>query len=187
MALSFLYLLFVRVSQLIRFACRGRDELAIEVVMLRHEVSVLRRQIDRPALRPADRALLAGLARLLPRHRRSHIFVQPDTLLRWHRDLVRRQWTYPHRRSGWPQVPSPSSSDSPRRTPPGATGGPRRARRMGIKLAPSSIWAILKRQGLEPSPEAVGSDLGRVPPRPGKGASRVRLLLRRHGPAPLAL
>ena len=88
MALSFLYLLFVHVSQLIRFACRGRDELAIEVVMLRHEVSVLRRQIDRPALRPAD-GHCSPVGTALPRHRRSHIFVQPDTLLRWHHNIVR--------------------------------------------------------------------------------------------------
>src|SRR5271155_4089531 len=54
----------------------------------------------------APQMLLAGLARLLPRHRRRHLFVPPDPLLRWHRDLVRRRWTYPHRRSGRPPVPS---------------------------------------------------------------------------------
>lgn len=160
MALSFLYLLFVRVSQLARLACRGRDELAIEVVMLRHEVSVLRRQIDRPALRPADRALLAGLARLLPGHRRRHLFVQPDTLLRWHRDLVRRRWTYPHRRSGRPPVPSGTVALVLRLAKENSTWGYRRVHgelaTMGIKLAPSSIWAILKRHGLEPSPRRSG-------------------------------
>ena len=69
MALSFLYLLFGRVTQLSRLSCRNQNELAIEVVILRHEVAVLRRQIDRPALRPAGRALPTGLAQLLPRHR----------------------------------------------------------------------------------------------------------------------
>ena len=160
MALSFLYLLFVRVSQLLRLACQGRDELAIEVVMLRHEVSVLRRQIDRPALRLADRALLAGLARLLPRHRRRHLFVQPDTLLRWHRDLVRRRWTHPHRRSGRPPVPSGTVALVLRLAKENPTWGYRRVHgelaTMGIKLAPSSIWAILKRHGLEPSPRRSG-------------------------------
>jgi putative transposase len=63
MVLSFLYLAFVRMVQLVRLSCRAQDDLAIEVVMLRHEVAVLRRQVDRPALRPPGRALLAGLSR----------------------------------------------------------------------------------------------------------------------------
>jgi len=98
MALRFLYLFFLRVAQLIRLSGLDREKLAVEVVMLRHEVAVLRRQVNRPTLQPADRALLAGPARLLPRRRLGRFFVQPDTLLRWHRDLVRRRWTYPHRR-----------------------------------------------------------------------------------------
>ena len=93
MVLSFLYLAFVRILQLLRLIRRDTEELAIEVVVLRHEVAVLRRQVDRPALRPAVRALLAGLSRLLSRTHRGGFFVQPATLLRWHRDLVRRRWT----------------------------------------------------------------------------------------------
>ena len=73
--------------------------------MLRHEVAVLRRQVDRPALRPSDRALLAGLSRLIPRGKLHRFFVQPDTLLRWHRELVRRKWTYPEP-SGRPKIPT---------------------------------------------------------------------------------
>ena len=98
MALSFLYLAFVRVLQLVQLLRRKDEQLAIEVLALRHEVSVLRRQVTRPALRPSDRALLAGLSRLLSRRRRGRFFVQPETLLRWHRDLVRRRWT--HNRHG---------------------------------------------------------------------------------------
>src|ERR1019366_9714903 len=64
MALSFLYVAFVRILQLVLLGRRDSDELAVEVVMLRHEVAVLRRQVVRPALRPPDRALLAGLSRL---------------------------------------------------------------------------------------------------------------------------
>ena len=75
MAFSFLYLAFVRVVQLVRLMCRAQDDLAIEVVMLRHEVAVLRRQVARPALQPADRAVLAGLSRLLSRARRGRFFV----------------------------------------------------------------------------------------------------------------
>jgi hypothetical protein len=83
-----------------------RYDLAIEVVILRHEVAVLRRQVHRPALKPADRAVLAGLARLLPRHRLGHLFVQPTTLLRWHRVLVAKRWTYSHGRAGRPTIPT---------------------------------------------------------------------------------
>ena len=84
---------------------RDSEELAIEVVMLRHEVAVLPRQVARPALRPSDRALLTELSRLLGRRYRSKFFIQAETLLRWHRDLVRRRWTYPHG-SGRPNVPA---------------------------------------------------------------------------------
>ena len=97
MALSFFYLAFVRLLQLVRLSRRGQQELAVEVVMLRHEVAVLRRQVVRPALQPADRAVLAGLSRLLSAARRGRFFVQPETLLRWHRDLVRQKWTHAHR------------------------------------------------------------------------------------------
>jgi len=97
MALSFLYIAFIRVLELLRLREGDATDLAIEVVVLRHEVAVPRRQVARPALRPADRALFAGLSRLLSKAKRSRFFVQPETLLRWHRDLVRRRWTYHHR------------------------------------------------------------------------------------------
>ncbi len=84
--------------------------LAIEVVILRHEVSVLRRQVARPALRPPDRAVLAGLSRLLSAVRRRRLFVKPETLLRWHRDLVRRRWTTSHGAPGRPGVPAGTDS-----------------------------------------------------------------------------
>ncbi len=61
MAMSFFYLAFTRILQLLRLSRRDRDDLAIEILMLRHEVTVLRRQVVRPALRPSDRALLSGL------------------------------------------------------------------------------------------------------------------------------
>ena len=104
MTLSFLYRAYCRVIQLIRLIARKDTDLAIEVVVLRHEVAVLRRQVHRPALEPADRAVLAGLARLLTRHRLGHLFVQPATLLRWHRGLVAKRWTYPPGRPGRPGI-----------------------------------------------------------------------------------
>src|SRR5271154_7500330 len=97
---------FVRVLQLVRLSWSRQADLAIEVVVLRHEVAVLRRQVARPSLRWADRAVLAGLSQVLSATRRSRFFVQPETLLRWHRDLVRRRWTYAHRRPGRPALPA---------------------------------------------------------------------------------
>jgi hypothetical protein len=123
--LSFLYQAFCRVFQLIRLSCRTDTDLAIELVMLRHEVAVLRRQVHPPMLDPADRALLAGLARLLPRQGLGRFFVQPALLLRWHRDLVAKRWTYPHGRPGRPAIPAEplrSFSSWRRTTRPGATG-----------------------------------------------------------------
>ena len=116
MTLSFLYRAFCRALQLMRLICRSNVDLAVEVVMLRHEVAILRRQVRRPALEPADRAVLAGLAGLLPRQRLRRFFVQPATLLGWHRDLVANRWTYPHGRPGRPGIEprtrSPSCSPS---------------------------------------------------------------------------
>jgi transposase InsO family protein len=159
MALSFLYIAFVRILELIRLCRSGCDDLAIEVVILRHEVAVLRRQVNRPALRPSDRALLAGLVRLLDRRKRRRFFVQPETLLRWHRDLVRRRWTYA-RRPGRPSIPAGTVKIILRLAGENPTWGYRRIHgelaRMGGVLSPSSVWAILRRLGVEPSPMRSG-------------------------------
>jgi hypothetical protein len=138
---------------------RDNEELAIEVVMLRYEVALLRRQVARPALRPSDQALLAGLSRLLGRRRLGRFFVQPETLLRWHRDLIRRRWTYPHR-SGRPTVPTGTIAIVLQLARENPTWGYRRIRgelaTIGIALAPSSVWAILRRHDIDPSPGRPG-------------------------------
>ena len=160
MTLSFLYRAFCRVLQLIRLIGRSDTDLAIEVVMLRHEVAVLRRQVHRPALEPADRAVLAGLARLLPRRRLGRFFVRPETLLRWHRDLVAKRWTYPHGRPGRSGIAKGTTALVLRLAKENPQWGYRRIHgelaTMGIVIAASSVWAILKRHGIEPSPRRSG-------------------------------
>jgi len=73
--------------------------------VLRHQLAVLRRQAARPRFSWSDRALIATLAKLVPRGRWAAFLVKPETILRWHRALVRRRWTYPHRGPGRPSLP----------------------------------------------------------------------------------
>jgi transposase InsO family protein len=162
-ALSFLYLAFLRTFQVLRLQRADSTELAIEVVVLRHEVAVLRRQVVRPALQPSDRALLAGLSRLLPRARFHRFFVQPDTLLRWHRDLVRRKWTFP-KPSGRPRIPAGTVQLVVRLAKENPIWGYRRIHGelaiLGIDLAPASVWNILQRHDLDPSANRAGPTWG---------------------------
>jgi putative transposase len=98
-----LYLMFVRLTAWMALLARSAASKDAELLVLHQEVAVLRRQNPRPKLDWADRAILAALTRLLPRHVRTGRLVTPDTLLRWHRRLVRWRWTYPPR-GGRPPV-----------------------------------------------------------------------------------
>jgi hypothetical protein len=102
---SFAYLALRRVLELVLLCFRSAQAKEIEIPVLRHELAVLRRQHPRPRLQPTDRALLAALSRLLPRARWSVLLVQPETLLRWHRRMVARRWTYPTTSNGRPPIP----------------------------------------------------------------------------------
>jgi putative transposase len=88
---SFVYLALRRVLELVLLCFRSAQAKEIEILVLRHELAVLRRQHPRPRLQPTDRALLAAFGRLLPRVRWSVFLVRPETLLRWHRRIVRRR------------------------------------------------------------------------------------------------
>jgi putative transposase len=101
---SLLYLLFRRVLAVAALRLRTREFKELEIVVLRHELAVLRRQISHPRLDESDRVFLAAASRLLGRASHPSFFVRPDTLVGWHRQLVRRRWTYAGRRRGRPAL-----------------------------------------------------------------------------------
>jgi transposase InsO family protein len=158
MTLRLLYLLCCQVLRwlvLLSWSAAAKDA---ELLMLRHEVAVLRRQVARPRVDWADRAMLAGLARLLPRPAWHGLIVQPTTLLGWHRDLVRRRWTYPHRR-GRPALAAELRALVLRLARENPTWGYRRIHgelcRLGHSnnIGASTVWTILQRAGVAPAPK----------------------------------
>jgi transposase len=133
-----------------------------EILILRHQVAVLQRQVKHPRLSRADRAVLAALARLLPgsQLRQLRLIISPRTLLRWHADLVRRYWTHPRRGPGRPRTAASvralvleMARDNPGwacRRIHGELAG------LGCRLAPSTVWQILKDAGIDPAPTRSG-------------------------------
>jgi hypothetical protein len=126
-----------------------------EILVLRHQLAVLRRQIARPRFEPDDRAILTALARAVGRDRWSNFIVTPATILRWHRQLVARRWTYPHR----PCRPSTAAETRAlilRLARENPTWGYRRIQGeltgLGITIAASTVWATLNKHRIDPAP-----------------------------------
>jgi putative transposase len=155
MALRLIYLTFCQLLQWLALSMRSSAAKDAELLVLRHEVAVLRRQVARPRIDWADRAVLAGLARLVPRGRRGVLLVRPATVLGWHRDLIRNRWTYPHRR-GRPAMAPELRGLVLRLARENSTWGYRRIhgelRRLGYRIGASTVWTILQRAGVDPAP-----------------------------------
>src|SRR4051812_15022958 len=128
----------------------------VEILVLRHEVAVLRRHNPRPRPSWVDRAPLAALSRLLPTSVRQLRLVSPRTLLRWHAQLVARRWTYPRRQPGRPPIAHPCGR--------WCCGWPTRGYRriqgelvdFGHQVAAATVWKVLKAAGIDPAPQRSG-------------------------------
>jgi putative transposase len=157
MALRLLYLIALRVFGWIALLARSDAAKDVEILVLRQQLAVLRRQVTTPRPSWADRAILSALARLLPRSRRQHLFVTPRTLLRWHADLVKRRWTYPKHGPGRPPIRPTIRALVLRLAAENPTWGYRRIAgeiaSLGRKVSPATVWAILKRAGFDPAPQ----------------------------------
>ncbi|RZB16899.1 integrase [Streptomyces sp. F001] len=142
---------------------RSRVAKDAEVLALRHENAVLRRQIARVRYEPADRIWFAMLSRLVPRERWRQVFaVTPTTLLAWHRQLVARKWTYPqHRCPGRPSTAPTVKQLILRLVKENHTWGHRRIQgelaRLGYPIAPSTVWKALHAAGIDPAPRRSGA------------------------------
>jgi len=156
---SFAYFVIVRLLGV--FTGRGSvSQLQLENAVLRHQVKVLRRTVRRPELRDRDRVFLAAASRALSWDRWASFMVTPQTLLRWHRELVRRKWIYRRRGQGRPSL-DPETVDLITRL---GRENPRwgcvriqgELRKLGIRVGASTVRRILRRAGLGPAPRRIG-------------------------------
>jgi putative transposase len=160
--LRFAYLTVLRVFGWLALLARSDHAKDAEILILRHQVAVLQRQAGTPKLSWADRAILAALARLLPSGhlRQLRLVISPRTLLRWHADLVRRRWAYPRRTPGRPRTAQAIRALVLEMARDNPSWGYRRIHGelagLGYKVAPSTVWQILKDAGIEPAPRRAG-------------------------------
>src|SRR6266571_1269712 len=161
MCLRFVFLLIMRVTSWLRLSRREDTWKTAEILILRHQVAILQRhQPRRPNLTWADWALLATLFGVIPRARRQwlRLLVTPDTIMRWHRDIVRRRWAARSMRgrSGRPATRRNIKALVLRLARENTEWGYRRIHGelagLGVKVAASTVWEILKASGVDPAP-----------------------------------
>jgi putative transposase len=145
-----------RSVQLLALLARRDAAKDLELLVLRHQLTVLQRQVPRPTLEPADRALLAAISRALPRSRWSCLIVTPQTLLRWHRRLIAGAWTHPRRGSGRPPLDDSLQQLIVRLARENPRWGYQRVKgellRLGVQVSATAIRSTLRRHGLDPAP-----------------------------------
>ncbi len=150
-------ILYRLITMLACLAVRSGRSKDLEIIVLRHQLTVLRRQIDRPEINDDDRTLLGAIAAALPRQRRHGWIVTPDTLLRWHRRRIARHWTQPNRRPGRPPTSVELRRLILRLAAENPTWGYRRIHGelagLGHRIASSTVWKILNTSGIDPAPD----------------------------------
>ena len=160
MALRLIYQMLSKLLSWIVLRSRSDTSKEIELLVLRHQLAVLRRQTRRPRLTWADRALIAALTRLLPTPQRLGLLITPATILRWHRQLVARRWTTQPARPGRPAIPAGVRALVVRLATENTTWGYRRVHGelagLGYQIGASTVWKILNGVGIEPAPRRAG-------------------------------
>jgi hypothetical protein len=156
----------IRVFDWLLLLGRNQASKDAEIMVLRHEVAVLRRQVRQPRPDWAERAVLAALARLPPAVLRAHRLVTPGTLLAWHRRLITRKWTYPNR-PGRPRISQEIRELVLRLAQENPAWGYRRVHgeltRLGYQVSEASVRPILRARRRRPAPTQRGHLLADVP------------------------
>jgi putative transposase len=158
---SFVYLVVRNLFTLVWLLARPRRSKELEILVLRHELAILRRQPSRPRLTQADRALLAALSRSLLRAAWAAFSFKPGTLLRWHRQLIARRWTYSHRMPGRPPLERSLRELILRLARENPHWGYKRIvgelKGLGVPASATSVRKVLLEAGLQPAPQRTHS------------------------------
>ena len=160
MALRLIYQVFAKLLSWMVLHARSDTAKEIEILVLRHQLTVLQRRNPRPRTSWTDRAVITALTRLLPTRRRLGLLVTPSTILRWHRRLVSRRWTTQPVRAGRPAIPAGVRALIPRLASENPTWGYRRVHGelagLGHQIGASTVWKIMRSAGIDPVPQRTG-------------------------------